>query len=104
MAFLGGAVFTRESVRQEAFRARELAENVRRQIVSSSRTQSTNILKVTDVQFITDQLENYTGMGRVIIDLPRALAGRNDSDLVLSDGDALFIPGRSNTVTVYGEG
>jgi polysaccharide export outer membrane protein len=55
------------------------------------------------VEFITEQLENYTGIGRVIIDLPRALAGRNDADLVLSDGDALFIPERSNTVTVFGE-
>lgn len=103
-AFMDGAVFTREKVRQrEAFRARELAEEVRRQVVSSSQTQSTNRLEVSDVEFITEQLENYTGIGRIIIDLPRALAGRNDADLILADGDALFIPGRSNTVTVFGE-
>lgn len=103
-AFMDGAVFTREKVRQrEAFRARELAEEVRRQVVSSSQTQSTNRLEVSEVEFITEQLENYTGIGRIIIDLPRALAGRNDADLILADGDALFIPGRSNTVTVFGE-
>lgn len=103
-SFLDGAVFTREKVRQsEALRARELAEEVRRQVVSSSQTQSTNRLEVSDVEFITYQLENYTGIGRIVIDLPRALAGRRDADLILSDGDALFIPGRSNTVTVFGE-
>ena len=103
-SFMDGAVFTRERVRQrEALRARELAEEVRRQVVSSSQTQSTNRLEVGDVEFITEQLENYSGIGRIVIDLPRALAGRSDADLVLSDGDALFIPGRSNTVTVFGE-
>ncbi|WP_192814055.1 SLBB domain-containing protein [Candidatus Micropelagos thuwalensis] len=103
-SFLHGAVFTREKVRQrEAFRARELAEEVRRQVVSSSQTQSTNQLDVEDVEFITEQLETYSGIGRVIIDLPRALAGRNDANLVLSDGDALYIPERSNTITVFGE-
>lgn len=103
-AFLDGAVFTRETVRnREAFRARELAEEVRRQVVSSSQTQSTNKLDVDDVEYITNQLENYTGIGRVIIDLPRAIAGRRDANLTLLDGDALFVPTRSNTVTVFGE-
>ena len=103
-SFMDGAVFTREKVRQsEALRARELAEEVRRQVVSSSQTQSINRLAVGEVEFITEQLENYSGIGRIVIDLPRALAGRSDADLVLSDGDALFIPGRSNTVTVFGE-
>lgn len=103
-SFLDGAVFTREKVRQrEAFRARELAEEVRRQVVSSSQTQSSNRMDVDDVEFITEQLDNYTGIGRVIIDLPRALAGRRDADLVLSDGDALYVPEKSNTITVFGE-
>ena len=103
-SFMNGAVFTREKVRQnEALRARELAELVRRQVVSSSQTQSVNQLDVEEVSFITNQLENYTGIGRVIIDLPRAVAGRQDANLILADGDQLYIPGKSNTITVYGE-
>lgn len=103
-AFVDGAIFTRETVRnQEAFRARELAEQVRRQVVSSSQTQSKNRLVIKDVEFITEQLENYTGIGRVIIDMPRALAKRSDADLILTNGDAVFIPTKSNTVTVFGE-
>ena len=103
-AFINGSIFTRKSVRnQEALRARELAEQVRRQVVSSSQTQSTNKLLVKDVKFITEQLENYSGIGRVIIDMPRALAKRPDADLILTDGDSVFIPTKSNTVTVFGE-
>ena len=103
-AFLDGAVFTRETVRQrEAFRARELAEEVRRQVVSSSQTQLKRKLDPGDVGFITEQLESYSGIGRVIIDLPRAIAGRTDADLILADGDSLLIPSRNNTVTVFGE-
>ena len=30
-------------------------------------------------------------------------AGRQDANLILADGDQLYIPGKSNTITVYGE-
>ena len=103
-AFLNGAVFTRENIRQrEALRARELAEDVRRVVVSSSQTQEENQIDADNFTFISEQLESYNGVGRLIIDLPRALAGRSDADLKLLDGDALFIPTQSNTVSVFGE-
>lgn len=103
-AFLDGAVFTRENVKQrEALRARELAEEVRRVVVSASQTQSDNQLDATSFEFISEQLENYNGVGRVVVDINRALAGRGDADLKLQNGDALFIPTRSNTISVFGE-
>ena len=47
-AFLNGAVFTRENVRQrEALRARQLADDVRRAVVSASQTQSDNQINQT---------------------------------------------------------
>lgn len=103
-AFLDGAVFTRENVRQrEALRARELAEEVRKVVVSSSQTQSDKQFDATSFKFISEQLENYNGVGRVVVDINRALAGRGDADLKLLDGDALFVPTRSNTISVFGE-
>ena len=103
-AFLNGAVFTRENVRQrEALRARQLADDVRRSVVSSSQTQQENQLNSTTFAFITGQLENYSGVGRVVINMSRALAGRADADIKLLDGDALFIPTKSNTISVFGE-
>lgn len=76
-AFLDGAVFTRQNVKQrEALRARELAEEVRRVVVSTSQTQSDNQFNETSFEFISKQLENYNGVGRVVVDINRALAGR----------------------------
>ena len=65
---MDGAVFTRENVRQrEALRARELAEEVRRIVVSTSQTQSDKQFDATSFEFITEQLENYDGVGRVLL-------------------------------------
>ena len=103
-AFLNGAVFTRENVRQkEALRARQLADDVRRTVISASQTQSDNQISETSFEFITGQLENYSGVGRVVINMSRALAGRADADVKLLDGDAVFIPTKSNTISVFGE-
>ena len=103
-AFLNGAVFTRENVRQrEALRARQLADDVRRTVISASQTQSDNQINQTSFEFITGQLENYSGVGRVVINMSRALAGRADADIKLLDGDALFIPTKSSTISVFGE-
>ena len=103
-AFLNGAVFTRENVRQrEALRARQLADDVRRAVVSASQTQSDKQIDQTSFEFITGQLENYSGVGRVVINMSRALAGRADADIKLLDGDALFIPTKSSTISVFGE-
>ena len=103
-AFLNGAVFTRENVRQrEALRARQLADDVRRTVISASQTQSDNQINQTSFKFITGQLENYSGVGRVVINMSRALAGRADADIKLLDGDAIFIPTKSSTISVFGE-
>ena len=103
-AFLNGAVFTRENVKQrEALRARQLADDVRRTVISASQTQSDNQISETSFEFITGQLENYSGVGRVVINMSRALAGRADADIKLLDGDAVFIPTKSNTISVFGE-
>ena len=84
-------------------RARELAEEVRRVVVSSSQTQSKSKFNAKSFEFISEQLENYNGVGRVVVNINRALAGREDADISLLDGDALFIPTRSNTISVFGE-
>ena len=103
-AFLNGAVFTRENVKQkEALRARQLADDVRRTVISASQTQSDNQISETSFEFITGQLENYSGVGRVVINMSRALAGRADADIKLLNGDAVFIPTKSNTISVFGE-
>ena len=41
--------------------------------------------------------------GVFVVDLPRALAGDQSSDIELNEGDQLILPKRSNSVFVYGE-
>ena len=51
----------------------------------------------------TEFIRTNKGVGRVAIDVPRALSKHNSPDnLLLMDGDAITIPQRSNIVTVRG--
>ena len=103
-AYLEGAVFTRENVRnQERLRARELADMVRATFTSALMTNETKSFDIETIEFVTDELRSYEGIGRYIIDLPRALAGRTDADIQLMAGDALYIPQASDVVSIFGE-
>jgi len=102
--FLEGAVFTRQIVaEQETARAREFAESIQRSVASSLLTQEQNTVSLAEVEEITNQLRNFEGKGRMLIDLPVALAGDITADINVTDGDALHIPRRTSTVTVIGE-
>ena len=103
-ASLNGAIFTREAVRiQERARARELADLVKQAVVGSYLTDEVNQVGQGSLNFITSELENYEGLGRLVVDLPRALAGDQTADIELNEGDELILPKRSNSVFVYGE-
>jgi len=49
------------------------------------------------------QAEETQAVGRLVIDLPKVLAGQLEQDVLLEDGDALVIPGIRQSVTVLGE-
>ena len=103
-ASLNGAIFTREAVRvQERARARELAELVKQSVVGSYLTDEVNQIGQGSLNFITSELESFEGLGRLVVDLPRALAGDQLADIELNEGDELILPKRSNSVFVYGE-
>jgi hypothetical protein len=46
-------------------------------------------------------LASVKAVGRLVIDLPDILAKRET--LVLQDGDALYIPGKQDSVSIIGE-
>ena len=101
---LNGAVFTRESVRaRERLRARELADMVRGSFTSSLMTSENRNFDIETIDFVTEELKDYDGIGRFVIDLPRALGGREDADIRLMEGDALYIPPATDIVSVFGE-
>jgi len=48
-------------------------------------------------------LEEYQGIGRLVINLGDALGGDQIADIEVFDGDKLVIPGRNSTINVVGE-
>lgn len=103
-AFADAAVFTRETIAElEAQRAKEFAQTVRRDYASSVLTEEENSTTFEEVYAITQQLEEFKGQGRLLIDLNSAIAGVEDANITLVDGDKLYVPKRTSTVTIVGE-
>lgn len=103
-AFPAGAVFTRKTIAEiETERAKEFAESVRRDFAASLLTEERVTSSFADIQQIADSLETFEGKGRLLVRLNDALQEDDGADLILMDGDKLFIPQKSNTVTVVGE-
>ena len=103
-AFPYGAVY---SAANAAEREREETErfvaDIRRTYASQSLTQEQQNTTFADLELAVEGLLARESVGRVAIDLPRILAGDEGADLILSDGDRLFVPRQQATVTVLGE-
>jgi polysaccharide export outer membrane protein len=104
LAFVDGAIFTRQTIADlESQRAKEFAQTVRRDYASSILTEEVNNSTFEEIFAITNQLEEFEGQGRLLIDLGGAIAGDENANIKLMDGDKLFIPKRANTITIVGE-
>jgi polysaccharide export outer membrane protein len=104
MAFATGATFTRESLAaQESSRAKEFSQTVIRNFASSQLTREDNSIGIAEVQSIAEVLQEFEGIGRLLVNIDNALGGDNLADITLKDGDSLTIPNLTSTVTVVGE-
>ncbi len=113
-AYLRGAVFTREDVRQvQEQRLRDMMKEMEIEIAQYSSTEAQTTLDKDDLaaqaQFISAQkalvakLKESRASGRVVINLtPLSILRGSNSDLILEAGDTLHIPEKSNTVSVLG--
>lgn len=104
LAFPQGSVFTREELRErEAQQLETLAKRVESDLaaVALSDPGSTDAISVG--RTLVDQLRNTEAVGRLVIDLQDVIAGYEESDIVLRDGDQLFIPQTTQEVMVLGE-
>lgn len=114
MAYLRGAVFTRESVK--AIQQKQLNEMVRRlemELLSSggeaiAASQSPDEAKVLEIETrqkkaLLEKLRHLEAQGRMTIrlDSPERLEG-SEFDVVLEDGDALRVPANPQSVQVIG--
>ena len=104
-AFAEGAVFLRDSLRQqEQEQIEALAKRLEADLVSLSlQTASTAGAETLSTgRVLLEQLRDTEATGRLVIDLAELIAGRT-SALEMRNGDRLLVPSRSQVVTVLGE-
>ena len=111
-AFPEGSVFTRVDLRKrEQEQIDELAERTQHEltvlalqsVAASQGGGGSNTLAVG--QSLLTQLRATKAVGRLVIDLPRAIGAKagSDADVILRDGDSLIVPKFQQEVTVIGE-
>lgn len=103
-AFIGGTIFTRESIRlQEKQQLKKLAEDLRRDIASRSFQNSVtdSSLSYADMDKLLKDLSKIEALGRLVINIRDVLDGT--LDIEVKNQDTLYIPQRQNTVSVIGE-
>ena len=112
IAFTRGAVFSRQELKQrEAEQIAKLSERLKSDLAALA-VQSGQVKEGQDAaqgamtaQGLLSQLQSTTAIGRLVIDVDRLVAGRigSSADIVLRDGDGLFIPKIRQEVTIIGE-
>ena len=100
-AFLSGAVFTRESVKeQELAQIAKLADQLRLNIAAKGLSGDGSSVPFSEASLMLKELENLKAVGRMVVNLEQQ---DNNSNLAIEDGDMLFIPSQQQIVTVVGE-
>lgn len=105
-ATIKAAIFTRDELKERERENRDKSvENLRQQIASTNFSGSQNV-KTIDYQeasLILDELLLVEPVGRLVIDMPALVAGNPNADITLKDGDKVFVPNISSSVSVVGE-
>ncbi|WP_159817996.1 SLBB domain-containing protein [Colwellia sp. 20A7] len=108
-AYPKGSIFSRESLRdQEAQKLRYLHEQLRQEVSTlafrrqSSATSLSQSSPVGEAMDVVDKLGVTKAVGRMVINLDQVVEGDKNQNLVLENGDKLYIPPLRNIVTVMG--
>jgi protein involved in polysaccharide export with SLBB domain len=119
LAFIEGAVFIREELKQrERDQLETLTNRLQSDLTSSSLEAITSSAVssnangaagaaqvITVGQQLISQLRESKPVGRLVIDLKRVMKGRpgTSDDVAVRDGDKLLIPKQSQEITILGE-
>jgi polysaccharide export outer membrane protein len=106
-AYSDGAVFTRLELRElEEKRLRDLESQLEKELTANS-IQEEEIGKekpdTAQVDKLLEKLKETKATGRMVIDLPGVLGGNSEVDVILKEGDTVFLPSKMQSVTVIGE-
>ncbi|OEY70970.1 sugar transporter [Rheinheimera salexigens] len=102
-AFLFGAIFTREGIKQrEKEQTLLLLEQLKADI--ATKALSTQGGSATpDALTLVNQVAELEPVGRLVVDVASIIAGNNSFDIALEDKDKLFIPRSNNSISIIGE-
>ena len=103
-AYPQGSVFTRESIRfQEQQQLNKLSEDLRRDIATKSFNSSVtdSSLSYKDMDSLINDLAKVKAVGRLVVNLTAIEQGKEH--LPLQNQDILYIPTKSNSISVVGE-
>lgn len=98
------AIFTRVSIKeQEQQQLARLSTELRRDIASKSfqNSVSGNSLSYDEMDKLLNDLASVEAVGRLVIDLP--LIVNNQQNLVLQNGDTLYVPNKRDSISIIGE-
>jgi len=106
-AFVGGAVFSRKNLRETEEKQKERLISQLESDLATATLSSTNAEESaqtrTAAQAMLSKLRNQESQGRLVIDLDKILDTDASSDLLVKDGDILFVPALPYAVSVSGE-
>ena len=106
-AFTDGAVFSRENLRETEEKQKERLISQLESDLATATLSSTNAEESAQTrsaaQSMLSKLRNQESQGRLVIDLDKILEADSSSDLLVKDGDILFVPALPYSVSVAGE-
>jgi len=99
-AFVNGSVYLKNDVKlSEIKRLKDYSDQIKRSYSSSSLTQESTALSIDEFESVLSLLSSVEPTGRVAIDIL-------DEDLekfIISDGDSLYIPKKTSSISIVGE-
>lgn len=105
-AFSAGSIFTRQQIReQESMQLSKLMQQLRSDIAAKnlSAEEETAQTKPEDAIMMIAEIEKAKPIGRLVIDLDAVLKADPDFDMLVEEGDELYVPSHQTTVSVVGE-
>lgn len=111
-ADLGAAIFSRQSLRdKESRQLLEIQKETEDQLAQQALTnrsllenQNADSVRASqELGQLLRQIESTDPVGRLVINLPAAIAGRVAQNIRLENGDRLFVPRVQQSVSVFGE-
>ena len=103
-AFVFGAVFTREQVKEkEIMQYAKLVEQLKSDVATRALSAERSNVSPADAMKMIQELEKLQPMGRLVVDLAQVMASNPAYDLTVEHGDRLFVPRTNRAITVLGE-